>query len=80
MNRFQFLLFAAVVLSAADLVAQSTPPNIIMIFSDDQGVHDVGCYGSEIDTPGSTNWPARAFVSRSFMPPAVFARRLDMDC
>ncbi|MGI9473283.1 MAG: sulfatase-like hydrolase/transferase [Rubripirellula sp.] len=26
-------------------------PNIIMIFSDDQGMHDVGCYGSEIETP-----------------------------
>ena len=27
------------------------PPNIVMIFSDDQGYHDVGCYGSEIATP-----------------------------
>ena len=26
-------------------------PNILMIFSDDQGMHDVGCYGSEIKTP-----------------------------
>ena len=26
-------------------------PNIVMIFSDDQGMHDVGCYGSEIATP-----------------------------
>lgn len=26
-------------------------PNIIMIFSDDQGMNDVGCYGSEIATP-----------------------------
>ena len=26
-------------------------PNIIVIFSDDQGMHDVGCYGSEIPTP-----------------------------
>lgn len=26
-------------------------PNIIMIFSDDQGTRDVGCYGSEIPTP-----------------------------
>jgi arylsulfatase A-like enzyme len=26
-------------------------PNIVLIFSDDQGVNDVGCYGSEIATP-----------------------------
>lgn len=26
-------------------------PNILVIFSDDQGWHDVGCYGSEIATP-----------------------------
>lgn len=26
-------------------------PNILIIFTDDQGVNDVGCYGSEIPTP-----------------------------
>ncbi len=39
-----FLLTGAVVASAET-------PNIVMIFSDDQGFHDVGCYGSEIETP-----------------------------
>ncbi len=32
-------------LSAADR------PNILLIFTDDQGINDVGCYGSEIPTP-----------------------------
>ncbi|MDP7289733.1 MAG: sulfatase-like hydrolase/transferase, partial [Phycisphaerae bacterium] len=26
-------------------------PNIILIMSDDMGISDIGCYGSEIDTP-----------------------------
>ncbi|MFB3825599.1 MAG: sulfatase-like hydrolase/transferase [Bryobacteraceae bacterium] len=26
-------------------------PNVLLIFSDDQGYHDVGCFGSEIPTP-----------------------------
>lgn len=29
----------------------ASQPNIIVIFSDDQGQHDVGCYGSEFPTP-----------------------------
>ncbi len=31
--------------------AASQRPNILIIFTDDQGMHDVGCYGSEIPTP-----------------------------
>ncbi len=33
------------------LAAQGARPNVVLIFSDDQGFHDVGCYGSEIPTP-----------------------------
>ncbi len=29
----------------------AAPPNIIVIMSDDMGYSDIGCYGSEIDTP-----------------------------
>ncbi|MCG8648815.1 MAG: sulfatase-like hydrolase/transferase, partial [Pirellulales bacterium] len=40
------------VTSAPARAAKENPlPNIVFIFSDDQGYHDVGCYGSEIATP-----------------------------
>src|SRR5688572_6138518 len=39
------LLLCPVVLPAAE------HPNILLIFADDLGIGDVGCYGSEIKTP-----------------------------
>jgi arylsulfatase len=51
MNRIAALLCVALVtLLAAGLAAQDRP-NIILIMSDDMGFSDIGCYGSEIQTP-----------------------------
>ena len=33
------------------LAAAEDRPNVILIMSDDMGISDIGCYGSEIDTP-----------------------------
>ena len=38
-------------LAAPLLLFPAKRPNIVLLFSDDQGVNDVGCYGSEIPTP-----------------------------
>lgn len=47
LQKFIFILIAFSIQSAW---AQE-PPNILLIFTDDQGYRDVGCYGSEFPTP-----------------------------
>lgn len=50
MNRF---LFVPVMLGTASCLAAREPsaPNIVLILCDDMGFSDLGCYGSEIQTP-----------------------------
>lgn len=48
--RFAFLALFTFV-SFSNLSAAESRPNIIIIVCDDMGFSDLGCYGSEIDTP-----------------------------
>ncbi|QXD30902.1 sulfatase family protein [Candidatus Pelagisphaera phototrophica] len=47
--RFLRALIVSLCLASTSLAADR--PNILLIFTDDQGINDVGCYGSEIPTP-----------------------------
>ena len=43
--------FAAGVLACMSHVGKAERPNIVLLFADDMGFSDIGCFGSEIDTP-----------------------------
>ena len=51
--------------------ATARKPNIILIYMDDMGYGDIGCFGStKTARPSSTKWLGKAGVSLTSMSPA----------
>ena len=48
------------------LVAEDSRPNIILIMADDMGYSDIGCYGSEIETPNLDGLAENGMRFRTF--------------
>ena len=51
MRRYSLLLLFSFVISLFATASAADRPNIILIMVDDMGWSDIGCYGSEIETP-----------------------------
>ncbi len=55
LRRFSFLMLAfmlSLAVSGQALAANIAPPNIVLIFTDDQGYGDIGCFGAtDVKTP-----------------------------
>ncbi len=66
---------ALLLLTVSTLDIHAKSPNIVVIMCDDVGYSDLGCYGSEINTPISMHWPLVDCSSRNFIIRLVVARR-----
>ena len=80
----------ALLFSQITILAQQSKPNIIVILADDLGFSDLGCYGSEINTPNldrlATNGlrftqfynTSKCFPSRACLLTGVYAQQSGM--
>ena len=77
--RTRYVWFRVAILFSCLAVIQfqaADQPNIVLIMADDMGYTDIGCYGSEIDTPCWIDSLERVFVlpssitRRVAVPPA----------
>ena len=53
-------------ISKASDISNQKRPNILLIMADDMGFSDIGCYGSEINTPNIDNLAANGLRYKRF--------------
>lgn len=82
------LIYTSLVIN---LIAQIDKPNIILILVDDMGFSDLGCYGSEINTPNIDKLAqqgmrftqfhntSKCFPSRASLLTGLYAHQVGMD-
>ena len=66
MTAIPMLTLSLATLLLVSISRATPPPNILLIFTDDQGINDVGCYGSEIPTPNIDRIAAEGIQFNSF--------------
>ena len=63
----KFILIAQIILLLLGCGQKPLPPNIIIIFTDDQGYGDLGCYGAEgFETPNIDKMAKEGILSVSY--------------
>jgi arylsulfatase len=89
--RLAFLLSLLAAITPLHLSHAATPPNVVMILADDLGYSDLGCYGSEIETPNLDSLAknglrftqfyntARCWPSRSALMTGYYAQQIHRD-
>jgi arylsulfatase A-like enzyme len=63
---FVILLLVSQSLSSASYLSADERPNIIYVLADDMGFSDIGCFGSEIETPQLDNLAAHGLRYTNF--------------
>ena len=80
MYRPIFVLTLISIFSLSSVLVADERPNIVLIFTDDQGINDVGCYGSEIPTPHIDRLAKEGVAFQAGIRLLLYARLLVMAC